>query len=616
MKDKIEKINLFISSEVRAKFPDLQEALMPVYGVKVEKDESILTEDDFKDLLKGKTEEQFFDQEDFKLFREFAKDLKINLKKNPPSVEFLYKQFKKTGKIPHINNIVDSANKVALETFVATGTFDMDKIEGDMNLRFTREGEEFRPLGGDIEYLPAGLVVIADENKILNLFPFRDSIYQKITEKTKNVLILADKMPGQDAVKIKDAVSGVAELLVENAGGEKGKMYFAEEKSEKGTYVVSYEDLKDVKDIQRVFSGTRATGRLHLGNYLGAVKGYLDLQNSEKFECIFMAVDVHTITTPYDHKNLPGATREIIMDYLACGLDPDKVIVTAQSMIPEHMELAFYFSSIMSVARMQHLPTFKDKIKQYPDNVTMALLNYPILMASDILIYKAGLVPVGIDQEPHLEIAREIAKKMNDTYKTSFPEPIRFATKGEYVPSLLGEGKMSKSVEGSYINLADNLEMIKLKLAKVPTDSGRGLIIVDQSYDLIRDLTAKSVKRNDTETLERLFSKKEFPLYVSKEATNPSFGVKSLLTLVDLFEGKEKKEKYENDYQNEGIRYGEMKAELAEAIYHELKPIQERRKIYEKDPSLVEKILENGAEKARKIAADTVKEVKEKMGLA
>ena len=134
-------------------------------------------------------------------------------------------------------------------------------------------------------------------------------------------------------------------------------------------------------------------------------------------------------------------TRNVIMDYLACGLDPDKSIITAQSLVPEHPYLANILATQISVARMQHLPTFKEKVAQHPDSVTMALLNYPVLMAADILVYKAGLVPVGIDQEPHLEVAREIARKMNENYGTDFPEPIRFATKGEYVPSLTGEGE-------------------------------------------------------------------------------------------------------------------------------------------------------------------------------
>ena len=328
-----------------------------------------------------------------------------------------------------------------------------------------------------------------------------------------------------------------------------------------------------MKDKKRVFSGTRATGRLHLGNYLGAVKGYLELQDNLEYETIYMVMDLHAITTPFDKEKLVQNTKDVIMDYLACGLDPEKSIITAQSLVPEHTYLTNLFSTEITVARMQHLPTFKDKIKQYPKNVTMALLNYPVLMAADILLYKASLVPVGIDQEPHLEVAREIARKMNEKYGTDFPEPRRFATKGEYVPSLSGEGKMSKSVEGSYINLVDDLETIKKRLAVAPTDSGKG---------------------NS----------------VPKEG-----GVANLFKFVELFEGEDKRKNYELCYMNNGIKYKELKEELANAIYNELKPIQERRKRYENDPSLVDKIISKGAEKARKIAKETIKKVKEKMGL-
>ncbi len=323
---------------------------------------------------------------------------------------------------------------------------------------------------------------------------------------------------------------------------------------------------------KRVFSGTRATGRLHLGNYLGAVKGYIALQNNPKYESIYMVMDLHTITTPYNHKTLSQATREVILDYLACGLDHKKAIITAQSLIPEHIYLSFLFSSLVSVARMQHLPTFKEKVKQHPKNVTMALLNYPVLMAADILIYKAGLVPVGIDQEPHLEVAREIARKMNDCYKTSFPEPKRFATKGEYVPSLIGKGKMSKSVEGSYINLTDSLEIIKEKLAVAPTDTGKG------------------------------------------EKVPQSGGVANLLVLVELFQGKEKRSEYEKAYLGKGVRYSDLKEKLAQAIFEDLKPIRKKRKELEEKSSYVDEVIKQGAEKARVIASKTLKEVKEKMG--
>jgi len=324
---------------------------------------------------------------------------------------------------------------------------------------------------------------------------------------------------------------------------------------------------------KRVFSGTRATGKLHLGNYLGAVKGYLELSNNPDYETIFMVMDLHAITTPYDPKTLANNTKNVVMDYLSCGLDPEKSIITAQSLVPEHTYLAHILSAEISVARMQHLPTFKEKVKQHPDNVTMALLNYPVLMAADILLYKASLVPVGIDQEPHLEIAREIARKMNEKYGIDFPEPRRFATKGEYVPSLTGEGKMSKSVEGSAIALIDNLDQIKKLLSTAPTDSGKGDKIPEKG------------------------------------------GVANLLQFVELFEGQEKRKKYEGDYLGSGIRYGDLKRYLAEAIYKELKPIQEKRKMYEENPKIVDEIIQSGAEKAGKIAKETIKEVKEKIGL-
>jgi tryptophanyl-tRNA synthetase len=325
---------------------------------------------------------------------------------------------------------------------------------------------------------------------------------------------------------------------------------------------------------KRVLSGIRATGRLHLGNYLGAVKGMLELQDRSDLETLFCVVDLHATTTPYDPKTLPQNTRSVILDYLACGINPGKSALYVQSDLADLIaQLSFYFSTVETIARMQHLPTFKDKVKQHPNNVTMALLNYPLLMAADILIYKAELVPVGIDQEPHLEVAREIARKMNDTYGTKFPEPVRFATSGEYVPSLTGEGKMSKSVEGSYISLTDNLELITKKLAGAPTDSGKGEIVP------------------------------------------PTGGVANLLKFVELFEGIEKRKMYEEKYMGEGIRYGDLKKELAEAIYKELKPIQEKRKELEHKTSYVDEVIKSGAEKARKIAQETVLEVKEKMGL-
>lgn len=324
---------------------------------------------------------------------------------------------------------------------------------------------------------------------------------------------------------------------------------------------------------KRVLSGIRATGRLHLGNYLGAVKGMLDLQSRSEFETLYMVADLHALTTPYEKDELKSKTRDVVLDYLAAGLDPEKCILFIQSQVPEHTELFYLLSTVVSLARMQHLPTYKDKIKQYPNDSTVALLNYPVLMASDILIYNASLVPVGIDQEPHLEIAREIARKMNDTYGTRFPEPVRFATSGEYIPSLSGEGKMSKSVEGSYINLTDDLKTIQKRLSGAPTDSGKG------------------------------------------ETVPTTGGVANILKFVELFQSIEKRKIYEKMYLGEGIRYGDLKKELADAIYRELKPIQMKREELLHKTSYVDEVIRSGAEKARKIASETVKEVKERMGL-
>lgn len=304
---------------------------------------------------------------------------------------------------------------------------------------------------------------------------------------------------------------------------------------------------------------------------MGAVKGMLALQ--DEYDCVFSVVDLHAITTPYNKETLAQSTRNIIVDYLAAGLDPKKCLLEIQSLVPEHMELAYYLGTIYPVSRIEDLPTYKDKKVQHPKYVNVGLFYYPILMAADIMLYKAERVPVGIDQEPHLEVTREIARKFNGVYGQTFPEPQRFKTEGEYVPSLTGEGKMSKSVEGSYINLTDDLETIKKKLAKVPTDSGtKGGPIPQEG------------------------------------------GVGNLFKLAYLFGGAELHQKYVQTYKDKVIRYGEMKTDISEAIFEELKPIQERRKYFEEHPQIVDAIVEEHTQRCRAIAKATVHEVKEKMG--
>jgi len=193
-----------------------------------------------------------------------------------------------------------------------------------------------------------------------------------------------------------------------------------------------------------------------------------------------------------------------------------------------------------------------------------------VLMAADILIYKASLVPVGIDQEPHLEVTREVARKMNQLYGTDFPEPVRFATKGEYIPSLTGTGKMAKTIEGSYINLTDSKEEIRKKVRSIPTAT------------------------------------------VSGGEMTP--GVKTLFAFAELFIPNEVKG-FKKSYQDQSLQFVSLKDAIAEVIHKELKPFQERRKKIEADPKYVDQVIKDGAARARKIARETVHEVKQKMGL-
>jgi len=297
------------------------------------------------------------------------------------------------------------------------------------------------------------------------------------------------------------------------------------------------------------------------------------LELQDKYDCIFSVVDLHTITVPYDPSALQNTVREIVLDYLAAGLDPKKCKLEIQSRVPQHTELAYLLSTIYPVSKLEDLPTYKEKKAQYPKYVNMGLLYYPVLMAADVLLYKGELVPVGIDQEPHLEVMREIARKFNSMFGETFPEPQRFKTEGEYVPSLTGKGKMSKSIEGSYINVTDDLSTIEKKLAAAPTDSGT--------------------------------KGGELP----KEG-----GVANLFAMLKLF-SPEKYSEFAKAYQQGTIRYSDMKKVLAELIYKELKPLQEKRKEFEENPALVDSIIEESIRECSKLAEETMVEVRKKMGL-
>ncbi len=298
----------------------------------------------------------------------------------------------------------------------------------------------------------------------------------------------------------------------------------------------------------------------------------LELQS--KYDCIFSVVDLHTITVPYDPKILSSSVREIVIDYLAAGLDPKICKLEIQSRVPQHTELAYLLSTIYPVSRLEDLPTYKEKKAQYPKYINMGLLYYPVLMAADILLYKGELVPVGIDQEPHLEVAREIARKFNSMFGETFPEPVRFKTPGEYVPSLTGKGKMSKSIEGSYINITDDLETIKSKLAKVPTDSGK---------------TGGEVPKDG--------------------------GVAVLFNFLKLMNMEPELKKFSEDYKNKTIQYSMLKEALANRIYDSLFEIREKRKEFEENPDLVDSIVREGVEKCKELVSEIMQEVRKKMGL-
>ena len=449
-------------------------------------------------------------------------------------------------------------------------------------------------LGYTLDDSVATLIMKADDNFIAVL---RRDVTKISFKKIRKLLGLTSLRIAttEEFSKVTGLEVGTARFYVENVKTYIDKKVFEKKNILGGTGSLSYtfqclsEDLKklpniqvvdvtsaieekqtNLKSVKRVFSGIRATGRLHLGNYLGAVKGFLELEKTGEYETVYCVVDVHSITTPYDKNELAKNKREIIIDYLAAGLDPKKSIIIYQSDVPEHIELAFYFSSMVTIARMQHLPTYKEKVKQHPNANTMALLNYPVLMAADILIYKAGLVPVGIDQEPHLEVAREIARKMNQIYGTDFPEPVRFATKGEYIPSLTGEGKMGKTVAGSFINLADSFNEIQKKVRSIPTASLAG---------------------------------GEF-----------TPGLKTLFTFTKLFI-PERYEEFKKRFDEKTLMFSQLKDAISEAIYAELKPFQERRSKIATDTKYVDEVIRDGAERACKIARETVKEVKQKMGL-
>jgi tryptophanyl-tRNA synthetase len=324
-----------------------------------------------------------------------------------------------------------------------------------------------------------------------------------------------------------------------------------------------------------VVSGIRPTGFLHLGNYFGAMRNYVRMQ--EEYECYFFMADWHALTTHPDTKELRESVLRVLAENIAAGLDPEKVSLYAQSSVPEIAELYLLMNMLAYKGELEKTATFKDKVRLNPQNVNAGLLTYPVLMASDILIHKAKYVPVGKDQEQHLEMARNFAQRFNHRYGELFPEPQAFNFGAELVkvPSLDGAGKMSKS-ENQYatLYLADDDEMIRKKVMKAKTDSGP--------------------TQPDS----------EMPDYIQ-----------NIFLLMSLVSEESTVQKFRDDFNTATIRYGDMKKQLAEDMVNFIRPIREKATAIRNDEGFLKKILKNGTEKARVSAAKTIEAARELTGL-
>jgi tryptophanyl-tRNA synthetase len=322
-----------------------------------------------------------------------------------------------------------------------------------------------------------------------------------------------------------------------------------------------------------VMSGIRPTGFLHLGNYFGAVRNYVRMQ--ESYECYFMVADWHALTTLTETKELKGHVRRVMAENIACGLDPDKAAFYCQSHVPETAELYLLLNMLAYVGELEKTPTFKDKVRLQPNNVNAGLLTYPVLQAADILLQRAKLVPVGKDQEQHLEAARNFVNRFNIRYGEVFPEPYAFNF-GEAlarVPSLDGAGKMSKSEnQNATLYLVDSDDDIRRKIMKAKTDSG------------------------------------------GQGGEKPE-AIQNLFTLLELVVSPEVVRKFEDDYQAGTIRYGDMKKELADGMVAFITPIREKAEAIRNDLPYLRRVMEQGADKARASGQETLKLVREAIGL-
>lgn len=331
--------------------------------------------------------------------------------------------------------------------------------------------------------------------------------------------------------------------------------------------------MSDTKEI--VMSGIRPTGFLHLGNYFGAIRNYVRMQ--EDFECFFMVADLHSLTTHPDTKELKANVHRVLAENIACGLDPDKVALYCQSHVYETSELYLYLNMLAYKGELEKTVTFKDKVRQSPDNVNAGLLTYPVLQAADIILHRAKYVPVGKDQEQHLEMARTYVNRFNHRYGEVFPEPIAFNYGDSLVkvPSLDGTGKMSKSEnQNATLYLADEDDVIRKKVMKTKTDGGPA----------------------------------------EPNTPKPDY-IENIFDLMKLVSTPDMVAKFESDYNSCNIRYGDMKKQLAEDMVNFIAPIRSKVNAILNDEKYLQKVMEQGAEKARVSAKATMSLVREAMGL-
>lgn len=327
--------------------------------------------------------------------------------------------------------------------------------------------------------------------------------------------------------------------------------------------------------METVVSGIRSTGNLHLGNYYGALQNFIKMQN--EYNCFFFIADLHSLTTHPTPANLHGNVKQVLVEYLATGINPDTATIYIQSDVPEVTELYLYLNMNAYMGELERSTSFKDKVRAQPDNVNAGLLTYPVLMAADILIHRATKVPVGKDQEQHLEMSRTFGNRFNRLYNHEyFPEPYAFNFSNNLVkiPGLDGKGKMGKSEgEGNAIFLSDTPEAIRKKVMRAVTDSGP---------------TAENQEK-------------------------PS-EIQNLFDLMKVVSTPDTLAHFDNLYNTCAIRYGDLKKQLAEDMINATAPIRDRINAIAGDAEYLRKVAGQGADKARESASKTIREVREIIG--